>query len=42
MLREWMKKDLHASADRGEAEKRALDELDPADRQQLEILGYIH
>jgi arylsulfatase len=42
MLKEWMQKDLDRDADRSEEEKKALDELDPATRQQLEVLGYIH
>jgi arylsulfatase A-like enzyme len=41
-LREWMQTDPDRNTDQSEAERRALDELDPATRQQLELLGYIH
>lgn len=40
-LAEWMRTDPHRDTDRSDEDERALDELDPATRHQLEVLGYI-
>jgi arylsulfatase A-like enzyme len=40
-LRAWVQKDPSRDTDRSAEEQRELDELDPATRQQLEVLGYI-
>ena len=42
LLREWLARDPDRNADRTEEEEAALEALDPAARQQLETLGYIH
>jgi arylsulfatase A-like enzyme len=41
-LQEWMRKDPDREANRTAEETEALEELDPATRQQLEVLGYIN
>ncbi len=40
-LEAWLQQDAHRDTDRSTEEERSLDELDPATRQQLEVLGYI-
>ena len=42
LLREWLARDPDRNADRTAEEEEALEALDPAARQQLETLGYIH
>ena len=42
LLREWLARDPDRTADRTAEEEEALDALDPAARQELEALGYIH
>jgi arylsulfatase A-like enzyme len=41
LLQDWMRKDPDREANRTAEETQALEELDPAARQQLEVLGYI-
>jgi hypothetical protein len=41
MLENWLKGDPDRDTDWSAEEARALEELDPATRQQLEVLGYI-
>lgn len=40
-LEAWLQQDTQRDVDRSAEEAQSLDELDPATRQQLEILGYI-
>ncbi len=40
-LEAWLQQDAHRDTDRSAEDERSLDELDPATRQQLEVLGYI-
>jgi arylsulfatase A-like enzyme len=40
-LRAWVQEDPARDANRSTEEQREIDELDPATRQQLEVLGYI-
>lgn len=42
LLREWLARDPDRETDRTEEEEKAIQALDPAARQQLETLGYIH
>lgn len=42
LLEEWLARDPDRNSDRTAEEERALEALDPAARQQLETLGYIH
>jgi len=42
LLKEWLARDPDRDSDRSAEEERDLEALDPAARQQLEALGYIH
>jgi arylsulfatase A-like enzyme len=42
LLQAWIQKDPERDTDPSDDDERALGELDPATRQQLELLGYIH
>ncbi len=42
LLQAWLQTDPERDADPSAEDERALGELDPATRQQLELLGYIH
>jgi len=42
LLREWLARDPDRDRDRTAEEEEAIEALDPAARQQLEALGYIH